>query len=182
VIWALLYIGLLAALVLRARTIPAAAPEPAFPLPGEPVWLVRLHHRLFLALFLAAPLEAVLVGGRAAWRSTGALLFLAGVGAYRVAGAALGEALSPLIEPRPGAALVTQGPYRWLRHPMYLGQALIAVGAPLVLGCRWTLTISAAAIVALGARVLLEEAALARTFPEYARYAAQTKRILPFVF
>jgi protein-S-isoprenylcysteine O-methyltransferase Ste14 len=65
---------------------------------------------------------------------------------------------------------------------MYLGQAAIAVGAPLTLGCRWTLVVSAVALIVLAIRVVLEEGALARTFPEYSLYAAKSKRFVPFLF
>jgi protein-S-isoprenylcysteine O-methyltransferase Ste14 len=182
VIWALLYTGLLAALVLRFRDPAAPMPEPARPVPDEPLRLVAAHHILFYALLLGAPLEAAFAGGVAPARGTGAVLFGAGVLAYRLGGRALGDALSPFVEPRAGSALVTAGPYRWVRHPMYLGQAAIAVGAPLTLGCRWTLVVSAAALIVLAIRVALEEGALARTFPEYSLYAAKSKRFLPFLF
>lgn len=181
-IWALVYGALVALLVVRVRTTDAAVPEPAFPVPGEPLWLVRLHHRVFATLLLGAPAEALVTGGRPGGRVAGVCLFGLGVAAYRIAGTSLGEALSPLIEPRPGVMLVTDGAYRYLRHPMYVGQALIAVGAPLLLGCRWMLGLSAAALLVIAWRITLEEAALARTFPEYSRYAAKTKRIVPFVY
>jgi protein-S-isoprenylcysteine O-methyltransferase Ste14 len=146
------------------------------------VWLVRVHHALVYAVLGGAPIEAGLAGEHAAGRGVGAVLFALGVAGYRLAARALGAALSPLIAPRPGASLVTDGPYRWLRHPMYLAQVLIAVGAPLTLGCRWVLAPAAAAVAVLVARASVEEAALARAFPEYRHYAARTKRLLPFVY
>jgi protein-S-isoprenylcysteine O-methyltransferase Ste14 len=59
---------------------------------------------------------------------------------------------------------------------------MIAVGAPLTLGCRHTFALSAVTLVVLAVRMQREEEALARTFPDYPRYAAETKRLLPFVF
>jgi protein-S-isoprenylcysteine O-methyltransferase Ste14 len=176
------YFLLLAVLLVRLRTEDAPPPEPARPLPGEPLWLTRLHHALFALLLAGSPLERLLLGGVASWRATGLLCFAAGVLLYRAAGRTLGDALSPFIEPREGAPLVTHGVYRHLRHPIYLAQALIAVGAPLTLGCRGILALSAAALAILLARIVREEDALARTFPEYRRYAAKTKRLLPFVY
>jgi protein-S-isoprenylcysteine O-methyltransferase Ste14 len=105
-----------------------------------------------------------------------------GVGAYRAAGRSLGEALSPFVEPAPGAALVTGGLYRRIRHPMYLGQGMIAVGAPLTLGVRWALAASAVALIVLVMRVRLEEAALRRRYAEYPRYVEGTKRFVPYLF
>jgi len=172
----------LAALVLRVRTTDAPPPEPARPLAGEPLWLTRVHHAVFAAILLGAPVERVIAGGDGQGRLAGLALFAGGVVLYRMGGSALGTALSPFIEPRAGVALVTHGPYRHLRHPIYLGEAMIALGAPLTLGCRSVLVLTALALVVLVLRIVREEDALARTFPDYAHYAATTKRLVPFVY
>lgn len=183
VIWAAAYVLLLLVLFVRVQTAPDAAPRaPVHAQPADPLWLIRLHHRLFAVIVLGGPVEALLRSGPSRWRPVGLLCFAAGVALYRLGGRALGDALSPLSEPRPGVPLVTTGPYRWVRHPMYLGQALIAVGAPLTLGCRVTPWLALPAIVVLAMRIAHEESALARTYPEYPHYAAQAKRIFPFLF
>jgi len=182
VMWGLAYATLVAALVVRVRATAAPPPEPVQPLPGEPLWPTRLHHALFALLLAGAPLEDLLLGGAARGRAAGLVAFAAGVVLYRVAGRTLGDALSPFVAPRPGAPLVTHGCYRLVRHPIYLGQALIALGAPLTLGARWVLAVTAAALAVLVLRTVREEEALARTFPDYARYATTTKRIVPFVY
>ncbi len=181
-IWAAAYLLLLAALVVRMGTTDAPPREPIWPQAYEPLWLTRLHHRLFAAILLGAPLEALIAGGTAECRITGVCLFAVGVLLYRLAGRTLGDALSPFTEPRDAAPLVTDGLYRWIRHPMYLSQAFIAVGAPLTLGSRVVLLLAVPALIVLALRILREEDALARTYPEYSRYAARTKRILPFVY
>ena len=180
--WGAAYALLVAALVVRVRTGAAPLPMPTRPPAGEPLWLTRLHHALFTLLLVGAPLERLVAGGEAAWRGAGLVLLAAGVALYRVAGRALGDALSPFIEPREDAPLVTHGLYRHVRHPIYLAQAMIAAGAPLTLGCRWMLGVAAAAATVLALRILREEEALARTFPDYPRYAAKTKRLVPFVY
>ena len=181
-IWGVAYAAALVALLVRVRTGDAPLPPPAAPSPGEPIWLTRLHHALFALLLAGGPLERLLLGGVSAWRPAGLLLLAGGVVLYRTAGRALGSALSPFIEPREGAPLVTGGLYRHLRHPIYLAEALIAVGAPLTLGCRRVLALSIAALAVLALRMALEEKALARTFPDYPRYAATTKRLVPFLY
>ena len=176
------YAVLLTALVVRVRTEEAPVPVPAEPPPGEPLWITRLHHLLFALVLLGAPVERLVTGGTPVGRGPGLVLLAAGVFLYRIAGRTLGAALSPVIEPREDAALVTHGLYRHVRHPIYLAEAMIALGAPLALGCRWLLLVTLAALATVALRIMREEHALARTFPDYARYAATTKRLLPFVY
>ena len=181
--WWLAYLALLLALVVRVQDPEAPVHIAPSPSPTEPRRLVSVHHALFFFLLLiAAPGEALLRSGSASGRWGGLALFALGVAAYRTAGKSLGDALSPFVEPAPGAVLVTHGPYELVRHPMYLGQAMIAVGAPLTLGCRWALAVSALAVLVLVIRAGMEEAALKRTYPEYAQYAARAKRIVPYLF
>jgi protein-S-isoprenylcysteine O-methyltransferase Ste14 len=182
VIWGLFYVIALLLFVVRVRSSDEPMPDPVHPVPGESLHLVRLHHILLSLLLIGPPLEALIIGGDHRGRLAGALLLGAGVLVYRLAGRALGEALSPFTEPRAGAILVTRGLYRYLRHPMYLSQALIALGAPLTLGSRYVIALAPPALLVLALRIGQEEEALARTFPEYPRYAATTKRVLPFVY
>jgi protein-S-isoprenylcysteine O-methyltransferase Ste14 len=83
---------------------------------------------------------------------------------------ALGRCFGVLPEAR---GLVTRGPYRVVRHPVYLGE--LAACAGLVLAAP-----TAAFLVGAQAlRMRLEENELGEHFPEYARYAAETPRLLP---
>jgi protein-S-isoprenylcysteine O-methyltransferase Ste14 len=181
--WAAVYAGLVLALFVRFAD--AATSERAVPPlgPAEPVRLVSLHHALFYALLLlVCPVEALVIGGASGGRLAGALAFAAGVVLYRWGASTLGDALSPLVAPHPTGRLVTEGPYRAIRHPMYLGQLLIAVGAPATLGCRWAFAVSFAAAIVLFVRIGMEENALARAYADYRRYQARSKRLVPFVF
>jgi protein-S-isoprenylcysteine O-methyltransferase Ste14 len=181
--WWVAYLGLVAALVVRVRP-PEALPRPLPPArPTDPLRLVGFHHAtFFLLLVVVSPGEALLAGGARDGRWSGIALFALGILLYRLGARALGDSLSPFVEPVPGGVLVTRGPYALVRHPMYLGQGLIAIGAPLALGCRWALLGSAVALTTLVVRIGLEDAALRRSYPEYPAYAARTKRILPYLF
>ena len=77
--------------------------------------------------------------------------------------------------------LIKTGPYRWLRHPIYTAVLLfvwagIASHATLMNGLLAVL-----ASVAIAVRIGAEERLLAQRYPEYVAYAAQTKRVIPFV-
>ena len=122
------------------------------------------------------------MGSRAGGRLAGALAFGAGILLYRVGGSHLGDSLSPLVFPRPEGRMAATGLYGWVRHPMYLGQILIAFGAPLTLGVRWVRWLAVPAVVVLAVRMGREEDALRARYPEYAAYAASTWRLLPFVY
>jgi len=112
----------------------------------------------------------------------GALLIVAGALLTVVAGARLGRNLTPFPRPRPGGGLVTEGVYRFVRHPIYGGVLLIAVG--------WAaLRMSAVAAVAalllwwlLERKSRYEERLLAEAYPAYGTYRATTRRFIPFVY
>lgn len=88
----------------------------------------------------------------------------------------LGRCFGVLPEAR---GLVTRGPYRIVRHPVYLGEigacAGLAIAAPSARNTVAVATVIAAQLV----RMRLEERALTHAFPDYARYAARTPRVLP---
>ena len=77
--------------------------------------------------------------------------------------------------------LVTNGPYRWIRHPIYASLLffnLAAVGShftliPIALGC---LLCSGIAM-----RIFAEEKLIVKEYPEYVEYASRTKRVVPFI-
>jgi protein-S-isoprenylcysteine O-methyltransferase Ste14 len=91
---------------------------------------------------------------------------------------ALGRCFGVLPEAR---GLVTRGPYRLVRHPLYLGEFGAVAGLVLASPAARNL---AAAVIFAGAqavRMRLEERALAAEFVEYADYAARTPRLVPSV-
>ena len=78
--------------------------------------------------------------------------------------------------------LVTTGPYRYIRHPIYTAIVLFVWAGAVP---NWSLAIAAmAALATIGAlvRMLCEEQLLVQRYPEYASYAKVTNRMIPYLF
>jgi protein-S-isoprenylcysteine O-methyltransferase Ste14 len=95
--------------------------------------------------------------------------------------AALGRAFRTTVEVDPDQAVVTSGPYRWVRHPSYTGLLLIVAGVGLAAG-NWLALAGCVALPlpAVVRRIRVEEAELSRVLGEpYRAYARRTKRLIP---
>lgn len=110
---------------------------------------------------------------------------------HQIAGAAIGiwaiivmgignMNISPLV--KEGAVLVTRGPYRVIRHPMYL--AVLLVIWPLIIDDFSVTRITAGFILTLDLiiKILFEENLLKKQFAEYEAYMKTTKRLIPVIF
>jgi len=88
--------------------------------------------------------------------------------------------ISPAL--KENAPLRTDGPYRFVRHPMYFA-LLVFCGAYLIESfsiysvCLWF-----ALLLVLACKIYYEERILRSRFPNYGSYAEKTKRIIPFIF
>ena len=130
-----------------------------------------------VALELASPTDgpptavavAVAIAAGAAW------LALDGVAIahFRRAG-------TSMVPFNPSTALVTTGPYRFTRNPMYVGMACLYVGLAFALGMMWPLALLPIVIVLVDRLVIArEERYLERKFGE--EYLAFTRRVRRWV-
>lgn len=112
----------------------------------------------------------------------GAVCAIVGANLVYLSARALGRSLTPFPRPRAGGELVTEGPYRLARHPIYGGGILFFLG--------WALFSAPPALFGVLALAVLwarkagfEERLLAERYPGYDDYRRRTpRRLLPFVY
>jgi protein-S-isoprenylcysteine O-methyltransferase Ste14 len=79
--------------------------------------------------------------------------------------------------------VVEDGPYRYVRHPMYVGINLMFPGWSLILGSWIALAVSMVMAALFVARTALEDKTLREELPGYAEYCARTRyRLIPGVW
>jgi protein-S-isoprenylcysteine O-methyltransferase Ste14 len=88
----------------------------------------------------------------------------------------LGKSFSILAEAR---RLVTTGPYRLVRHPLYLCEGIALLGVALQVVSPLAVVIALFILLIQFRRMINEEAVLTSAFPEYSAYAARTPRLIP---
>ena len=82
-----------------------------------------------------------------------------------------------------GHRVVSTGVYGWVRHPMYLGAALMFAGGPLVTGAASALAVGLALSLLLAVRSLDEEELLTRELAGYDEYRRRVRyRLILFVW
>jgi protein-S-isoprenylcysteine O-methyltransferase Ste14 len=87
------------------------------------------------------------------------------------------------IQQERGHAVAAGGPYRYVRHPGYVGTILSQAATPFLLGSAWALIPSVASAVLYVVRTSLEDQTLRQELPGYESYAQRTRyRLLPGVW
>ncbi len=120
------------------------------------------------------------------WRNAGSPWFLLGCAVGSVLGLIVlyynrpgNFAVYP--EVKTGAQLITHGPYRYVRHPMYTALMIMMAGIAGYNG-HWVNYLAALGITTVVVmKAYREEELLPLVFPQYAVYKAQTKRFVPYV-
>ncbi len=84
-------------------------------------------------------------------------------------------------DPRTDGHLVTSGPYRFIRHPMYFAVLAFCAGLAAAYGQWWRGIPFIALLLVLHFKARFEERALEARYPEYAAYARRTRRLIPGV-
>ena len=85
-------------------------------------------------------------------------------------------------EPKASGQLVTSGPYRYVRNPMYSAVLLFAAAEVVAYRDAWKIACWFALALELLAKALLEERGLREQHAGYAEYAKRVRRFIPGVF
>jgi protein-S-isoprenylcysteine O-methyltransferase Ste14 len=115
-------------------------------------------------------------------QGVGMALFLIGLGLAVWARVHLGRNWGTPMSEKLDAELVTTGPYRYIRNPIYSGIILAGIGTTVAISLYWLV-----AVVLMGAYFVysatVEEQTMERLFPTtYPEYKRSTKMLIPFVF
>lgn len=121
-----------------------------------------------------------IIPGRPATTVLGGAVGAAGVLLAASAAATFRSRDTTVMPHRPVTALVTTGPFRLTRNPMYVGLALVYTGVTLLVGTWWPLTLLPFVLLAVDRLVIArEEPYLARSFgADYATYRRRVRRWL----
>ena len=144
------------------------------------LWVVIQGAIMTSVLVLSLTLHAT--GYNRAWIVAGAICIALGV-VFGIAGTwSLGSNLTPFPKPMTKARLVTQGIYALVRHPLYTGVTLLALGWSLV----WQSMPACATALTLGLffdiKARSEERWLHEKFEEYQDYCLRTRKFIPWIY
>lgn len=142
-------------------------------------WFV-LQMVLFVVIILAPS------GGESAFPAWLRLLGLALIGAGGLLGVwgliVLGSNLTPFPKPIDHGHLVTHGPYRFVRHPIYASLILATLGLGLARASLVGLTLAALLLLFFDLKSRREEQWLRESYDGYAAYQRRVRKLIPWIY
>lgn len=168
----------------RERVKRALTFVPAPLLRSSYVWVASLL--LILVLLLWRPVGGTVYEVSGAGRFVNAALQAAGLILIALAVSGLDPlelaGIRHVTAPRRPEPLQISGPYRWVRHPLYLGWILALFATAHMTGDRFTFSTVTSLYLVLA--IPLEERSLRQSFgDDYARYATRVRwRVFPYVY
>ena len=113
---------------------------------------------------------------------TGVALIVLGLGLVAGGGLALRRQLTAYPRPVPGGRLIEDGVFGLVRHPMYGGGVIVALGWGLAMASPLAIAGALVLAVFFDLKSRREEAWLAEQFAGYAAYQRRTRRLIPWIY
>jgi protein-S-isoprenylcysteine O-methyltransferase Ste14 len=134
-------------------------------------------------MFSKSAAEAILWQRTFAVGITSDLLALIGLIVALWARSTLGGNWSSDVVLKENHELIERGPYAYVRHPIYSGVLLMALGSAVISGRAGAFIVLAILFLGLWFKALQEERLLTKHFPEvYPKYKQRVKAFIPFLF
>lgn len=158
--------------------------------PGTKDW-DRVLASVSMLLFLPGSLIVAGLDERLGWSSAAPAIQILGGVLFAAAWALSAWAMASnkffsttvRIQEERGHAVVSDGPYAFVRHPGYLAFSLAALATPFLLSSLWALLPALLAVAGVAVRTVLEERTLRAELPGYEEYARQVRyRYLPGIW
>jgi protein-S-isoprenylcysteine O-methyltransferase Ste14 len=142
--------------------------------------LLVLGQFVLLGLLILVPSSGLNTGVFSYFLSAVAILsLLAGFVIFGLSALALGKSLTAHPIPGKNAVLVTDGLYKFVKHPIYSGLILAGFGLVITGGFFPHVIFFIALLLLLNYKASFEEALLAKTYAGYADYSKKTGRFVP---
>jgi protein-S-isoprenylcysteine O-methyltransferase Ste14 len=134
------------------------------------------------AAVLSRNVSSARVSPDVAW--VGLIIFWCGLALRFWSFRALGRYFTFTVQTSTDQPVITDGPYRFVRHPSYAAILLMVMGAGLFIGSWWAFAwLTTSVFCGLLFRIRVEEGALHRELGDrYDSYAASHKRLVPFIW
>ena len=145
------------------------------------LWDKRILGTLFLAsliTFVVAGLDSGRFGWSEpmpAWMTIAGVSLMVGGQCLFAVSRRVNRYFSSTVRIQSGHAVCDQGPYRFIRHPGYLGMLISILAFPLLINSYWAFIPASVAAILLIVRTVWEDNVLADALPEYKGYALRTR-------
>ena len=161
--------------------------------PGPGIkWWDNLFYAFYIPAFFAVFIIGSLDGGRFGWTASlpifvyisGYIMYIFSISIFLWA-QQINRFFSTVvrIQHDRGHVVIQTGPYKYVRHPGYIGGIVMAISTALVLGSLWALMPAGVVVILLIIRTYLEDTTLQKELPGYADYAKKVRhRLLPGVW
>jgi protein-S-isoprenylcysteine O-methyltransferase Ste14 len=155
-------------------------------------WWDKVFYAFFIPAFFAVFIIGCLDGGRFGWTASlpifvyisGYIMYIFSISIFLWA-QQINRFFSSVvrIQHDRGHEVIQTGPYKYVRHPGYIGGILMVISTALVLGSLWALIPAGIVSILLVIRTYLEDTTLQKELVGYAPYATKVRyRLLPGVW